>query len=169
MTMRLPPRARNMQDLADRAAIVDLKYAYAYGIDQRDWALYRSIFTDSIEVDFFDWAGIRDVLDADAWVDSVKAVLAPFDATQHSFCNPFITLDGDSAICVTTMTARHVLGGEAQVLGGYYTEHMARTAQGWKIAACRLTITWEEGNRDLFASAAALGPRPRGDVGTQGM
>ena len=169
MVLSLPPAPKNAQELLDRAAIADLKYAYAHGIDRRDWALYRSIFTDRIEVDFFDWAGIRDVLDADAWVASVKSTLAPFDATQHTFSNPFITLHGDHATCVTTMTARHVLGAEAQVLGGFYTERMERTTQGWKIAACGLTITWEEGSRDLFARAAALGPRPRGDVGTQGM
>ncbi|WP_221795177.1 nuclear transport factor 2 family protein [Aquisediminimonas sediminicola] len=159
----------SVQHLLDRAAIADLKYAYAYGVDQRDWALYRSIFTDRIEIDFFDWAGIRDVWDADQWVATVKETLAPFDATQHVFSNPLITLNGDSAICVTTMTARHVLGEEAQILGGYYTERMDRTEAGWKIAACSLKITWEEGDRDLFARAAALGPRPRRDVGAQGI
>lgn len=159
----------NVQDLLDRAAIVDLKYAYAHGVDQRDWVLYRSIFADRIEIDFFDWAGIRDVWDADLWVETVKSTLAPFDATQHAFSNPLVTLHGDSATCVTTMTARHVLGEEAQILGGYYTERMDRTATGWKIAACGLKITWEEGDRDLFARAAALGPRPRRDIGAQGI
>jgi len=159
----------SVQDLLDRAAIVDLKHAYGHGIDRRDWGFYRSIFADRIEIDFFDWAGIRETWDADRWVATVKDTLAPFDATQHAFCNPLVTLHGDSATCVTVMTARHVLGDEAQTIGGYYTERMDRTAAGWKIAACALTITWEEGDRELFTRAAALGPRPRSDVGSQGM
>lgn len=166
--MKLPPAPSSLQDLLDRAAIRDLKQAYAFGVDQRDWALYRSIFTDEVAFDFFDWAGIRDTIHADRWVEMVKATLAPFDATQHVFTGQFITLEGDSATCVTTMTARHQLGQEAQMMGGYYTERMVRTPQGWKITACTLTITWEEGDRALFEKAAALGARARSDIGLQG-
>ncbi len=167
--MDLPPVPSQLRDMIDRAAISDLKYAYGYGVDQRDWALFRSIFADEVEFDFFDWAGIRETIPADRWVEMVKATLAPFDATQHVFTNMFITLQGDSATCVTNMTARHQLGAEAQLMGGYYTERMVRTAAGWKIAACRLNITWEEGDRALFEKAAALGPRARGDIGMQGV
>lgn len=167
--MKLPPPPTSLQDLLDRAAIRDVKQAYAFGVDQRDWALYRSIFMDEVEFDFFDWAGIRETIPADRWVEMVKATLAPFDATQHVFTGQFITLAGESATAVTTMTARHQLGAEAQAMGGYYTETLVRTADGWKIAACKLTITWEEGDRGLFDRAAALGPRSRGDVGMQGV
>jgi len=161
-----PPK--NLRDLLDRAAISDLVHAYAHGIDRRDWALYRSIFADRVDIDFFTWAGIREVFDADAWTAAVKGTLAPFDATQHTMSNLAITLDGDAATCIAHMTARHVLGAEAQTLGGYYTNRFARTADGWKIVGCTLMITWEEGDRALFERASALGPRARVDVGLQG-
>ena len=53
----------------DRTQILDTVYCYATGIDTRDWALYRSIFSDEIEVDFSSYDGnparrIR----ADDWV-----------------------------------------------------------------------------------------------------
>lgn len=165
----MPQAPRDLQELLDRAAIIDLRNCYAQAVDQRDWPLYRSIFADRVHFDFFTWAGIRDTYDADVWVGMVRDTLSPFDATQHSFCNHRVTLDGDRATCVTTMTARHVLGEEAQTLGGYYTDELERTADGWKIVSCTLMITWEEGDRALFEKAAALGPRPRRDVGTQGM
>lgn len=166
--MQLPAPPADLADVLDREAIRDVKQAYAYGVDQRDWPLYRSIFTDEVDFDFYDWAQIRERIAADRWVEMVKETLAPFDATQHVFTGHFITLEGDSATCVTSMTARHQLGDEAQSMGGYYTERFLRTAAGWKIAACRLNITWEEGDRALFERAAARGPRARSDIGMQG-
>jgi hypothetical protein len=69
------------------------------------------------------------------------------------------------------MTARHNLMvdgiAESQTLGGYYTNRLRRMASRWKISACALMITWEEGDRSLFEKAAALGPRTRVDVGMQ--
>lgn len=166
--MDLPPPPSGLQDLLDRAAIHDVKQCYAFAVDRRDWPLYRSIFTDEVAFDFFDWAGIRETIAADRWVEMVKATLGPFDATQHVFSGQLVSLRGDEAEAVTTMTARHQLGTEAQLMGGYYTERFVRTPAGWKIAACRLNITWEEGDRSLFEKAAALGARARTDIGLQG-
>jgi len=159
--MRAPTPARNLQDLLDRAAISDLARCYASGIDRRDWALYRSIFTDRIEVDFSTWRGVREAMDADAWVASVIATLACFDATEHSIVNHVIALDGDRATLTAHMVARHVFEGEMQQLGGYYEHQLVRVGDHWKIAACRLVIQWELGDRALFERAARRGPCPR--------
>jgi SnoaL-like domain len=171
--MQLPAPPKNLDELIDRAAIADVAYAYAHGVDRRDWALYRSIFLERIDVDFFTWAGIRQSYAIDEWVAMVRGTLASFDSTQHTLTNLAITLDGDQAVCVANMTARHnlVVGGtqESQILGGYYTNRLVRTALGWKIAACALMITWEEGDRALFEKALKMGPRARVDVGMQGV
>jgi SnoaL-like domain len=171
--MQVPAAPKNLGELIDRVAIADVVYAYAHGLDRRDWALYRSIFLERIEVDFFTWAGIRQSYEIDDWLASVRVTLACFDSTQHTLTNLAITLDGDQAICVANMTARHnlVVGGaqQSQTLGGYYTNRLVRTAQGWKIAACALMITWEEGDRALFEKAQKMGPRARVDVGMQGV
>lgn len=166
-----PPH--DLAGLLDRAAISDLVFAYARGIDRRDWRLYRSIFADRVDIDFSTWAGTRETVDADAWVASVRDTLACFDATQHRMTNVAISVDGDTSVCVAEMTARHVLVVDGlprfQMLGGYYTDRCVRTPAGWRIVGCALTITWEEGDRGLFAQAHALGPRARVDVGTQGV
>ena len=52
---------------------------------------------------------------------------------------------------------------------GTHRDRLVRTEAGWKIAACQLVITWEEGDRALFERARAAGPRPRVDVGTAGI
>jgi hypothetical protein len=169
----VPNAPGGLADLLDRAAIADLVHGYANSIDRRDWTMYRSIFADHIDVDFFTWAGIRQRYEADAWVAAVKDTLACFDSTQHTMSNLAISLNGDEATVVAAMTARHnlVIDGrrEFQILGGYYTDRMVRQPNGWKIAGCALMITWEEGDRALFEKAHALGPRSRVDVGMQGV
>lgn len=165
----LPSVPTSLDELIDRAAIGDVVHGYATGVDRRDWALYRSIFTDRLDVDFTSWAGIRETMDADQWVAMVRATLAPFDATEHRLSNLVVTLDGDRACCVAQMNARHMLDGRFQILGGFYTHQLVRTADGWRIAGCTLMITWEEGDRALFDEARERGPRARVDVGLAGI
>jgi 3-phenylpropionate/cinnamic acid dioxygenase small subunit len=161
-----------LQDLLDRAEIADLLNGYAYGIDQRDWSRYRSVFTDQIWVDL-GWAGVNEQIPADNWVLSSVKPLGACDATQHRMTNIDIELNGDRAVLRAQMTARHVLVtdgvSEMQTVGGYYEHDVVRTAQGWRISKLRLVITWEEGDRGLFERAMARGLRTRSDVGTQGM
>lgn len=60
MTASLTPHAlppSTLEHLIDRARISDTVLAYATGIDRRDWALYRSIFADQVEIDFATWTG----------------------------------------------------------------------------------------------------------------
>ena len=171
-TFAVPPPPRDLKDLLDRAAIADVVHGYAHGVDRRDWALYRSIFTDEVDIDFSTWGNLKQRYAADVWVGMVRQTLACFDATQHTLTNLAITLDGDTATCIAKMTARHVLLAEgashSQTLGGYYTNRLVRLAAGWKIAGCALMITWEEGDRALFEQAQARGTRSRIDVGMQG-
>ncbi len=167
--MPAPTTATSLHNLLDRAAISDVVLNYATGIDRRDWALYRSIFTDVVAFDFTTWSGVREDMAADAWVASVRQTLACFDATQHTMSNHVITLDADRATITVHMHALHQFEGELQELGGFYTHGLIRTPAGWKIASCRLVITWERGDRALFERAAVRGPRARIDVGEQGI
>ncbi|MFS0736582.1 nuclear transport factor 2 family protein [Sphingomonas sp. 1P06PA] len=165
--MRATP-ATTLSDLIDRAAIGDLVDHYAHGVDRRDWALYRSVFAQEVIADFA-WSGVVETMAADDWVALVARTLAPFDATHHRISNYLVALDGDRAQIRAQMIARHMLGEETHAIGGFYTHDVIRTPAGWRIARLALTITWEQGDRALFERAAALGARPRGDVGAQGM
>jgi hypothetical protein len=144
-----------LQMLLDRMEISNTVIRYATAVDTRDWNLYRSCFTDEIELDFPGWAvGTHK---ADEWVEMVRQMLGGFTATQHLSSNHAITLSGDEATCVSYMQGQHYLpndtGDSALTIGGYYTNDLVRTKDGWKISACRLTVTWYAGNRYVFQLA----------------
>jgi hypothetical protein len=164
-----PTSVSNLEDLINRSAIGDLITNYGTGIDRRDWRLYRSVFMDQVTVDFSSAGGASRVFSADDWVEHVRDMLSCFDATQHNITNHVITLAVDTATIVANLVARHVFEGGIQLMGGFYTNDLVRVDEEWKISVCRLTMTWEQGDRELFLRASMRGPRARVDVGAQGM
>ena len=152
------------EDLIDRAEIVETVNRYATGIDRCDWAMYRDIFTDTVDYDFQSWSGaVPGPIRADDWVARVSGTLSLFDATQHVLSNHRVLLDGDRATCIVYMIANHhfVTGDarEMHSIGGFYTDQLVRTAEGWRVNAVKLTVTWEMGDRGLFERAAERGIR----------
>lgn len=145
-------------DLIDRAEIHDVLMDYAIGIDSRDWQRYRAIFTDEVELDFSSWSGNpASPMAADDWVAGVRDTLSGFDGTQHMLMNSSVDLDGDRATVTLYMNAHHYLNIDGahnmHSIGGYYTHRMVRTDSGWLSEACKLTVTWESGDRALFGIA----------------
>jgi hypothetical protein len=87
-----------IQLLADRAAISDVVHRYATALDTRDWDLYRSIFTDEIEMNYGSTGGVPERMKADDWVDRWRAQFAGFDATQHLSANHVYDIRGDEVV-----------------------------------------------------------------------
>lgn len=146
----------------DYQGIVERVYEYAYGIDTRDWALYRRIFTDEIEMDFSSYNGSPAAsMAADQWVANCRVLFTGLDATQHSMSNPLVSQDGDRARCRMYMQAEHFLGNDQGssgfVLGGYYDDRLVRADTGWRIEAVTLNVLWSRGNRHIMQLAAERG------------
>jgi len=155
----LPDEAR-LQELSDRAEISDVQLRYATGVDSRDWALLRTCFTDVLEVDFSSGFGFPVVrAPADEWVENVAPVMGALQATQHMITNHVITFDDDDhATCVAYVQASHHqpnrTGGSDLTVHGFYTNRFERTASGWRIATCKLTVSWMTGNLGLFGDVS---------------
>lgn len=148
-----------LRAMQDRMAISDIVIQYASGADGRDWDLYRDCFTATVDIDFSSFSGGEpERLAVADWVLQVRGLLPGFDVTQHNSSNHVHTLDGDSATCVSYMVAEHIYldteGENFVTLGGYYTNSLIRAAAGWRICKCRLDVTWQRGNPELFALAA---------------
>lgn len=147
-----------LQLLLDRAEISDVQLRYATGLDSRDWALFRSCFADEIETDFTSvFGGAPRKTTGDKWTEAARRTIVGLAATQHMITNHVITVDGDTAICVAYVQARHFLpndtGGSTQTMFGYYTNRFIRTRDGWKIRGCKLTLWWQTGNPHIFTLA----------------
>jgi hypothetical protein len=151
-----------LQLLLDRAEISDVQLRYATGLDSRDWPLFRSCFTNEneIETDFTSvFGGDPRKVSADRWTEAARRSLSGLKAMQHMITNHVITIAGDDATCIAYVQARHYLpndsGDSMQTMFGYYTNRFVRTSAGWKIRACKLTLSWQTGNSNIFTLASA--------------
>jgi len=83
-------------------------------------------------------------ISADAWADQALSLVSAFQSTQHIITNHVITIDGDQATCVAYVQAQHYNPESILTVGGYYTNNMERTAEGWKISKLKLTTMWTQ-------------------------
>lgn len=160
-------------DLAAANEITRRVYEYAYGIDTRDWVLYRSIFTDEIDMDFSSYNGQAATrLSADDWVSNVQVLFTGLAATQHSMTNPLVDQSApNNARCRMYMQAEHFLntdlstgdqGSHDYAIGGYYDNKLTHTNNGWRIRAVTLNVLWQRGNKHIMAQASELGAQRLG-------
>jgi SnoaL-like protein len=147
----------------DRLNVAETVYLYAYGVDTRDFALYRSIFADRVAFDFSSFDGGKAiVMSADRWVAGIRPLFTRLAATQHSMTNPITSIDGDTARCRMYVRAHHVYAADDPeswyTIGGYYDDTLVRSAAGpagWLLTGVTLTVLWRRGDSTIMARAAA--------------
>ena len=125
-----------LQQLSDRLEIDDLLTRYATTLDAKDWDGWAACFTPDAHIDYTAAGGIKGTLvDVKAWLSSV---MAGFPMTQHLVTNKVVQIDGDRATCRSALiNPMGVPDGDGMMLwieGGYYSDHLVRTGDGWRIA-----------------------------------
>jgi len=124
----------DLQNVADRIALMDVMLKYAKGVDQRDMALYASVFADDVEVLGF---GADTYHGRDAWVAYVVEALKQYGPTQHMLGPQLAEVNGDTAHCRTDVQAHHYLISDPTktvTLWATYNTDMKRVNGEWKIA-----------------------------------
>jgi 3-phenylpropionate/cinnamic acid dioxygenase small subunit len=150
-----------MSEWDDFRQICDLKYRYAQGVDTRDWPLYRSIFADTVEIDFSSYNGRPPAgsIPADQWVAGVQPLFMGLAATQHSMTNPRVSIDGDEAEVRMYMQAEHIFDPDDPTswfaIGGYYHDRARRAGDGWELTAVTLNVFWRRGRPEIMQEAVA--------------
>jgi hypothetical protein len=148
-----------LRALQDRAAIIDVVTRFGVSLDVRDWEGLRACVADQVELDYPDSVGVATIA-GDDLVATAQRFFGRLDATQHVSANHQIALDGDRAVCTSTLLAQHFLagcdGGETQRQVGYYVNDLARAEDGgWRIVRSAQQVSWSDGNPAVFAHAAA--------------
>lgn len=119
--------------------ISEVLVRYATGIDRRDWALFRTCFTEDCEADYGDigsWSGVDAMTE---WMDQAHAPAGP---SLHRITNQAVEVDGDRATSRSYVDAMILApdGQHGNRAHGYYDDELVRTPDGWKIARRRTTI-----------------------------
>ena len=160
-----------------RLDVAQTVYEFAYGIDQRDWHRYRSIFVRPPTEVAFDYSSYHgrpaSSMTADTWVGAVSPLFEGLDATQHTMGNPIVEFDDrpGRARCRVYMQAAHFLWrddlaeatGSADpefTIGGFYEDRLVAAADGphgWLIEAVTLTVWWRRGNERIMEVARRSG------------
>ena len=145
---------------ADRTAIADLLFAYAWHFDRNEPEELAELFSDDTVIDHDpetpNIVGRRNI------VGAISGGLAEiFAATSHHISNVRIHPDGDGGAATTAYVYawhRYQSGGPDGYLWGQYHCRVRRTASGWRISELVLRLA---GMQDFHrATMHPIGRRP---------
>ncbi len=134
-----------LQYLSDRIAIADLLTRYAKAVDERDWDLWKSVFTADATIDYTSAGGIAgDVETVAAWLAKTMAM---FEASQHLVSNIEVTMSDDEATVRAMFfnPMKFADDGGFFTTGGWYNHTMVRTCDGWKSRRLVEESSWFDG------------------------
>lgn len=122
----------DLQAISDRIEIEDLLTTYAHAVDAKDWALWRTLFTDDAHIDYESAGGIKG--DRETIANWLEESLAMFGMTQHLISNIDAKVDGDTATVRAMFynPMKFADSGDMFWCGGFYNHTLVRTPDGWK-------------------------------------
>jgi SnoaL-like domain len=143
----------DVQRVSDELEIAALLNRYARAVDTKDWALYRSVFTDDAHIDYSSAgaaAGSRDEV-----ADWLSQGFAAIPMSMHYITNIESDITGDTARVRAMFYNPMQLPGmsELSYCGGYYHHELVRTPDGWRSRDLREENVW-------FVNAPASAPEP---------
>jgi 3-phenylpropionate/cinnamic acid dioxygenase small subunit len=122
-----------------RQDVAEVLVRYATGIDRRDWALFRTCFTESCHADYGDigvWHGV------DAITAFMERSHAAMGHTLHRISNEAVVRNGSGGVSARSYVDAVLMAADGRSginAVGYYDDELVRTEGGWKIARRRFT------------------------------
>jgi hypothetical protein len=157
------PRDEAISRLLDFQDIQRALAIYVAALDSRDFPLFDQCFTPDADIVL---AGVG-TMTPDSYRRIAVEGLSKLDATQHHLGLPLITLDGDRAHARCYFMAQHVRNDLAPnpflLIGGWYTDDLARTPAGWRITRRVGTALWYDGNPKVLGYDFPMGATPRAE------
>lgn len=143
-----------IQELADRAEIIDALYRFGLGQDLKDKDLFASAFAADAELDFRPaaarWGATPPLMSGrDTIVSTILDMFTGRVDTTHQVANPRVAIDGDTARLTVLVEAQHLLRadhGTYALLKNPYDADLVRDGQRWVIRHLRIDNTWYLGD-----------------------
>jgi 3-phenylpropionate/cinnamic acid dioxygenase small subunit len=124
-------------DAERRQQLIDVVIRYATAIDQRDWGLFRTCFTEDCRADYGpvgSWSGREELT---AFMEQIHAECG---VSLHRVGNHVVTAEGEDGYRVRSQVDAVVMRGDnrkGMQTYGHYDDTLVRTGEGWRIAARR--------------------------------
>lgn len=116
----------------ERFAVLDAIYRYAAGIDNRDWTLFRTAFTDDAYVDF----GFQQWDNGDDYTTFMQQTHDPAGRSLHRMSNTTITRADNDEVEARTYGEALILQADntvGTIANGWYDDTLVRTSDGYRI------------------------------------
>lgn len=148
----------NIQETADKYAVVEALYRFAAGLDLRDNNLLASAFSADAISDFRPAgkkAGFEyPVLEGrETIVAALLGSLSKID-TSHSISNPRVTIDGDKASMDVLVEAQHLPANDHSrhyLMKNRYDVELIRQDKVWVIKRYIVDNIWRMGDPTVLA------------------
>lgn len=135
--MKLPAQLESGLSMQDERSINAVLLAYASAIDRRDWALFRTCFTEDCSADYGDFGRWNTAVALTQFMQDAHAQLG---STLHRISNIRLTAKRDGVDAVSYVDAilkpQNDHGPVHRAMGSY-DDFLVRTGNGWRIARRR--------------------------------
>jgi hypothetical protein len=136
-TKRNMHMALSRDQISDRLEIEDVLTRYCYSVDDREWDIYRGLFTHDAVIDDRVTGGIQSGVEDH--VQYLKKALAKVQLSQHAISTVLIDVNGNHAKVRAHCSCPMVVDlGEAKThvffQGLWYRNSLERTHEGWKLS-----------------------------------
>lgn len=136
------------QDIVEIINVINL---YPVAVDAQRWELFDRIFTADAETNFGGGAKWTDLASLKR---DFAAIHEPFEATLHFTSNHQVTIDGDTASCISYVRGQFIRdvgpGGNMFESTGWYDDQLVRTPAGWRIRVRACRSVWAGGNPQVL-------------------
>ncbi len=124
------------QELVDRQLIQDTLVRYCHAVDQRDWGVFETVFTQDSQLDFTAFGGPR--CGRIEMARYLESVIATMQRTQHTISTSLVERYDNAAVARTAAQVMMISasahgGSHVLFVGLWYRDRLARTRQGWRI------------------------------------
>ena len=134
----------DLQEIADRLAIIEVIHTYSRGLDRADADVLKSTCWPDAQVDYGFFKG-----EAHPFLENMPNGLRTYRNTQHQISNTLIAIEGSQARVESYLTAHHYRPGEQgdnseMTYIGRYLDHLEKRDNVWKIKFRKIVMTWHQ-------------------------